>query len=139
MEVVKTYASDSLISLDAERLKPLGDLLNHPFSLCFLHLKWQQTKGLYYLLLACHIIFCLTYTLYTHLFFHTICKPLETKERIVKLQVWERFLAIVDCNISDDISDAKKAIIWLLWISLLVFFILYIIKEVISAIMLGKE
>ena len=141
MEVIKTYASDSLLTFDAERLKALGELLNHPFSLCFVHLKWQQTKGLYYFLLACHILFCITYTFYTQLFYHTICQPMKAREKIVKMEVMERLVVNVDCNVPDEISGATwpRPTIGVLWICLVVFFILYIIKEVIGALMMGKE
>ena len=50
----------------------------HPLSLAFLHLKWQQIKWLYYLLiLFSHLVYSVTYSVYAVLIFNTLCRPNE--------------------------------------------------------------
>ena len=98
-EAIKNYACDSLFSFDSERLQQLGELLTHPLSACFLHLKWQMTKWAYYWFLFCHVIFSIVYTTYVLLLYNTICRPLEWKKKITKLPVGDRlwFNNTIEC------------------------------------------
>ena len=84
LEMIKIYATDSLFNWDLERSELLEPLLKHPLSLCFLHVKWQQTKPIFYLFLIFHIIFSMIYSGYAILTYADICDQLTWKDKMLE-------------------------------------------------------
>ncbi len=79
---------------DTQRLEKI---FMHPLSLSFLHLKWQQIKWLYYILiLLSHFIYSLTYSVYVIVVLNTMCKPSESQ--VQAADIAERFTMHVDCK-----------------------------------------
>ena len=99
----------------------------HPLSLTYLHFKWNNMRGLYFFLLFCHTIFSATYTAYVVLVYNHICQPLKLFKNVSDYDQWQRFLT-GECPVTDE-NMTKWDIAKALWIILLLFNIMYMVKE----------
>lgn len=123
-----------ILKLHSNEHSRLEKILMHPLALAFLHLKWQQVKWLYYILiLFSHLVYAITYSIYTVLLYNTICKP-ETDEGqdiedINSLGYMDRLSMASPCDFeSPDKAWAVQPMV-VAWIFLIVFNIMYLAKE----------
>ena len=137
MELIKEYSTGSLIHINRKNnLGRLERILLHPLSLCFLHFKWQQTRFFFYILLFCHFVFSMTYSGYVVLLYNTICNPLEWRDKVRELGYAERFQMDLICKTD---TPFNEHLVIVLWISLVVFIMMYSIKEGTKFLHLRKE
>ena len=104
----------------------LEKILMHPLSLSFLHLKWQQVKWLYYILiLFSHLIYAITYSIYVVLVFNCVCRP---EEEDLKNFTWShRVFFVAKCDFEGRPIQTDFALT--AWIFLILFNIMYVLKE----------
>ena len=137
LHLIKIYASDGLFDWNSKRTKLLEPFLKHPLSMCFLHLKWQQTKWFHYFFLLCHIIFCVTYSGFVIFTYTEICDQLKSKDDMIKLpSLTDRLNFTITCTFD---HTWQKGIAISLWVCLILFNILYMAKEVMRIRILGKK
>ena len=136
MELIKEYSTGSLLNMKLNNLGRLEKILLHPLSLCFLHFKWQQTRFCFYFLLCSHIVFSMTYSGYVVILYNTICDPLEWRDRVNELNFAERFQMELRCNTE---KAYYEHLVIFLWISLVVYIMMYSIKEGTKLLHLRKE
>ena len=107
----------------------LEKILMHPLSLSFLHLKWQQIKWLYYLLILCsHFIYSFVYSIYTVMVFNKLCHPDETNLNGTE-SIHERFTVRMECRIGPE-TRAAWNVACISWICLIFFNVIYSLKEI---------
>ena len=136
MELIKEYSTGSLLNMKLNNLGRLEKILLHPLSLCFLHFKWQQTRFCFYFLLCSHIVFSMTYSGYVVILYNTICDPLEWRDRVNELNFAERFQMELRCKTE---KAYYEHLVIFLWISLVVYIMMYSIKEGTKLLHLRKE
>ena len=127
MDLINEYTKDSILDVKKDCLRRLEKILLHPLSLCFLNVKWQQTRLFFYFLLFCHIVFSFTYSGYIILLYNTYCDPLKWKSMVNEDEyesVWSRFTMKLECSIPSDNWSIRA-----LWICLVIFMVMYSIKE----------
>ena len=111
----------------------LEKVLMHPLSLSFLHLKWQQVKWLYYvMILSSHFIYSVTYSVYIVAVFNTLCKPGQIEEipGLGEMSWAERVSMTMRCDFASEGKRAAKNAALGSWVLLIVFNIIYVLKEV---------
>eukprot|EP00095_Tigriopus_kingsejongensis_P001890 maker-scaffold287_size221780-snap-gene-0.24 protein:Tk01890 transcript:maker-scaffold287_size221780-snap-gene-0.24-mRNA-1 annotation:"transient receptor potential channel pyrexia" len=107
----------------------LEKILMHPLSLSFLHLKWQQIKWLYYLLiLSSHFIYSVTYSVYIASVFNTLCKPKDFMV-IKDLSLFERVFRDLKCDLHSSNHRTALASAQISWLLLILFNIIYAARE----------
>ncbi len=124
-EMLKIHANDSA---------RLQKVLMHPLSLCFLHFKWQQVRFLYYFLLLSHIIYSLTFTGYVVLLYGHMCNPAELE--VSDIDVLSRFTLQMSCDTS---NKPMLGFTVFLWFMLVLFIVLYSLKEITKYFHLRKK
>ena len=137
MDLINEYSKDSILDVKKDCLRRLDKILLHPLSLCFLHVKWHETRLFFFFLLFCHTVFSFTYSGYIILLYNTYCDPLKWKMTVNEdayESVWSRFTLKMECS-----SSYYKHLISALWICLVMFMILYSVKEVTRCLHQGKK
>lgn len=115
MEVLNLQQTDPSI---AERL------LMHPLTEGFLQLKWSQIKLLYYIgLVLTHLIYSITYSVYAVLVFKNLCVPVLNDSIVSKVSC--------DFDISAGFNEhtVRVVIAQIAWFFLILFTIVYFVKE----------
>ncbi|XP_040577124.1 uncharacterized protein [Lepeophtheirus salmonis] len=106
----------------------LAKILLHPLAEAFLHIKWNQIKWLYYIfILFSHFIYSVTYSLYAILVYKSLCSPKDN---------WKEGI-FLSHECSFDNSNPRVQLAITSWIFLVIFNILYILKETTKCIHLG--
>ena len=137
MDLINEYTKDSILDVKKDCLRRLDKILLHPLSRCFLHVKWHETRLFFYFLLFCHTVFSFTYSGYIILLYNTYCNPLEWKMKVNEDEyqsVWSRFTLELECS-----SNHHQWAIVTLWLFLVVFMIIYSVKEVTRCLHQGKK
>ena len=137
MDLINEYTKDSILDVKKDSLRRLEKILLHPLSLCFLNVKWQQTRLLFYFLLFSHIVFSFTYSGYIVLLYNTYCHPLEWKSMVNEEEyqsVWSRFTLQLECS-----SSSYNWSIPALWICLVIFMVMYSVKELTKCLHQGMK
>ncbi len=102
----------------------LEKILMHPLSLSFLHLKWQQMKWLYYIMiLFSHFVYSVTYSVYTVLIYGYLCKPDVDEYPTDRPRLGEP----IPCDLTS--NPASRGLALTAWIFLIIFNIIYFMKE----------
>lgn len=107
----------------------LEKILMHPLSLSFLHLKWQQIKWLYYIIiLISHLIYSITYSVYIVSVYNGLCKPKDFMA-IQDLSYMERVFRESKCDFHspDHLAAVNSARVS--WLLLIVFNLIYVARE----------
>jgi ankyrin repeat protein len=130
-----------LLKINSNDPARLEKILMHPLSLCFLHLKWQQIRVLYYFLLLSHFIYSMTYSGYVVLLYATLCKPIEWMVDVDDLDVVGRFKLNMTCDLNVGGTKWGPGVNYVvaLWSVLLFFTLLYLGKEVTKFLHLRKK
>jgi len=106
---------------------PVSSILEHPLVKTYLHLKMKQVQYFYWILIACHFIFSVVFSIYAVLTFAFLCPPIE-KDRDMRYD----FTATVKCeceqNKREDMDDIKNTI-FASWVFLMIFTIVFILRE----------
>ena len=104
---------------------PVIGILEHPLVKTYLHLKMKQVQYFYWILIFCHFIFSVVFSIYAVLTFAFLCPPTE-KDRPMR----KNFTSTVECNGSEreDIEHIKRTIL-ASWIFLIIFTIVFILRE----------
>ena len=105
---------------------PVVSILEHPLVKTYLHLKMKQVQYFYWILIVCHFIFSVVFSIYAVLTFAFHCPPSE-KDRDMR----RNFTSTVQCNGSQQRKDMEhiKNTIFASWIFLIVFTIVFILRE----------
>ena len=105
---------------------PVVGILEHPLVKTYLHLKMKQVQNFYWILIVCHFIFSVVFSIFTVLIFAFHCPPSE-KDRDMR----RNFTSTVQCNGSQQRKDMEhiKNTIFASWIFLIVFTIVFILRE----------
>ena len=103
-----------------------SSILEHPLVKTYLHLKMKQVQYFYWVLIFCHFIFSVVFSIYAVLTYAFLCPPTE-KDRDRR----KNFTARVECNGSHQIEDMERieSVILASWIFLVVFTIIVILLE----------
>lgn len=104
---------------------PVIGILEHPLVKTYLHLKMKQVQYFYWILIFCHFIFSVVFSIYAVLTFAFLCPPTE-KDRPMR----KNFTSTVECNGSEreDMEHIKRTIL-ASWIFLIIFTIVFILRE----------
>ena len=101
-------------------------ILEHPLVKAFLYLKMKQVQFFYWILMLCHFIFSVVFSIYAVLTFAFLCPPTENDRPSRK-----NFTMSVECigaHQREDIDIIKEAI-FASWIFLTIFTIAFILRE----------
>ena len=55
--------------------RSIDKLLVHPLSQVYLHIKWEQLRKLFYVILGAHLAFSLIYSFYSLFVYRLLCHP----------------------------------------------------------------
>ena len=104
---------------------PVIGILEHPLVKTYLHLKMKQVQYFYWILIFCHFIFSVVFSIYAVLTFAFLCPPTE-KDRPMR----KNFTSTVECNGSEreDMEHIERTIL-ASWIFLIIFTIVFILRE----------
>ena len=108
------------------KVLPAISILEHPLVKAFLYLKMKQVQFFYWILILCHFIFSVVFSIYAVLTFAFLCPPTENDRPSRK-----NFTMSVECNGAhqrEDIDIIKEAI-FASWIFLTIFTIAFILRE----------
>ena len=107
---------------------PVVSILEHPLVKSYLHLKMKQVQYFYWVLIMCHFIFSVVFSIYAVLTFAFLCPP-TAKDRASR----KDFIARVTCNglpEREDIdSEDIQSTILASWIFLTFFTIVFMLRE----------
>ena len=104
-----------LIEQGSQKSK-VAEVLLHPLSQCYLHLKWSQMQRFYYFILLCHLVYSACYTAYSILLYKDMC-PHEKNHKTDYLT----------CSLQ---KGQKKTETQVLWTFMVLFTIIYLVTEV---------
>ena len=101
-------------------------ILEHPLVKTYLHLKMKQVQYFYWILVVCHFIFSIVFSIYSVLTFAFLCPPTE-EDRAMRMD----FTSTVKCSGSQEREDMEQIERTILasWIFLLIFTIVFILRE----------
>ena len=99
---------------------PVVGILEHPLVKTYLHLKMKQVQNFYWILIVCHFIFSIVFSVYAVLTFAFYCPPAD-EDRLMR----RNFTSTVKCRGSQRI----KGTIFASWVFLIIFTIVFILRE----------
>ena len=106
---------------------PAVSILEHPLVKTYLYLKMRQVQFFYWILMLCHFIFSVVFSIYAVLTFAFLCPPTEGDRAARK-----DLRATVKCdggtNQRDDLENIRQSI-FASWVFLLIFTIAFILRE----------
>eukprot|EP00093_Oithona_nana_P013854 13854.XXX_231627_235122_1 [CDS] Oithona nana genome sequencing. len=106
-----------LIEQGSQKSK-VAEVLLHPISQCYLHLKWSQMQRFYYFILFCHLVYSACYTAYSILIYKDMCPHIKNHAKTL------------NCALDEASDGKKKTTAQVLWTFMIFFTIIYLLTEV---------
>ena len=81
------------------------------------------------MILLCHFIYSVTYSVYVVLLYNTLCKPQEWAEEVADLDYIGRWRLMKECDLADNSNHWAVNYTIASWILLMIFTLIYSVKE----------